>query len=210
MDPGPRPSRSSTIREGGGRRLQAVVATGERRLGPNRGCGMTVSGELQGKQRPSTGAASEHRPPAPSNPSASQELHSLPFTPRYSDQPPPRVLSSALKDLRSYTSRVPAPLAQPLPICAFQTSFGYLPISSILPFLPPSLTPHPPGFAIHLVTPSPAPPPLSKQADNTSLQAPTPQSSSVPKTLPPDLLHNRTQSPGPQTQNLTSVYLPVH
>lgn len=45
--------------------------------------------ELQGKQRPSTRSASEHRLPAPSNPSASQGLHSRPPTPPYSDQPPP-------------------------------------------------------------------------------------------------------------------------
>lgn len=134
LDPGPRPARRSTIREGGGRRLQAVVATGERRQGLSRGCGMRVFRELQGKQRPSTWSAAELWPLASSNLLASQELHSLPPTSPHSDQPPQ--LLPASQDLS--LQPLPHQRLPDFPPCSHPPH--HLPF---LLFCQPHSTPHP-------------------------------------------------------------------
>lgn len=155
----------------------------ERRLGLSRGCWMRVSGELLGKQRPSTWSAFERRPPAPSNPSASEEPGPLPPTPPHSDQPP------------QLLSRVPGSRPQPLP---HQRLPDFPPHShplhrllqpSPLLFWPPHSTP-----TQHCKSPcNPQPHPtsssLSNPVDNPSLPSPTPL-----------FLNPKDPSPRPPTQ----------
>lgn len=162
----------STIREGGGKRLQAVVADGEKAKSKQR-VGDVPPGSCKRNKDHVTNDVSIRT-------LASSLLHvlGLPKTPVFpthvpkSDQSlPPQLLSSGLKDFTSNSARVPVPSTVP-PLPNFPLS----------PTLSP---PHP--FSTRLVpsvrlcnSPSIPQPCLSSPGGHLSLQAPSAYSSADP------------------------------
>lgn len=172
LDPGPRPAKRSTIREGGGKRLQAVVADGEKAKSEQR-----LRDKPLGSCRRNKGQVTYDVSIRTSARSLLQVL-GLPKTPLnpqhtlvWSDLSPPQLLSSGLKDFRSDSAPVPAPLAPAPPRLE-----------------PPPSHPHPlslqpvPHHPLRLSnSPSNPQPRLTSPADHLSLQAPTPHSAAVPR-----------------------------
>lgn len=163
LDPGPRPARKRTIREGGGRCLQARVAAGERRRAPAQAADDSLRGAARGTKAKGlfnirTSATSACKPSAHQG--------------RHSHFPHPCITTghqlhfSAVQNLRFLSSRAPS-------------SAQAAPPSSPSPPLPGLLPLHP---ATHLGPP--APPHLVSPAREPWSPA-SPTSPAHKHTLPP-------------------------